>query len=129
MIGKSQIAPPYGGKLNNRFASGWKPTNKTVFIAVGSDAWRVARRWDSEPGHRALLCLPPDSDPSSFDWGVVAGLDCIVFVAGDVMEDVLDRLAAHVLWAGAGRVVVCGDRIRMITYRRSIDEGQSYQVG
>jgi|SRR5918992_4793331 hypothetical protein len=111
------LLPPYGRRLIGRFASGWRPASKAVFIAAGSDAWRIARRWDSESGHRALLCLPPDSDPSSFDWGVVAGLDCIVFVAGDVMEDVLDRLAAHVLRAGAGRVVACGDNMSMIAYR------------
>lgn len=118
--------PPYGRQLNDRFACGWKPANKTIFVPVGSNAWRVARRWDSEPGHRALLCLPPDADPSSFDWEVVAGLDCVVFAAGDVIEGIIDQLAAHLLRAGAGRVVACGDRIRMITYRRSNHEGQSY---
>lgn len=126
MTSKPQIPPPYGRKLNDRFASDWKPANKTIFVPVGSDAWRVARRWDSESGHRALLCLPPDGDPLTFDWGVVAGLDYVVFVAGDVTEDVLDRLAAHLLRAGAGRVVACGDSINMITYRRSSHEGQSY---
>ncbi|MDQ3960790.1 MAG: hypothetical protein M3255_11180 [Pseudomonadota bacterium] len=111
------LPPPYGRRLNDRFTNGWKPANKTIFVSVGSNAWRVARRWDSEPGHRALLCLPPDGDPSTFDWGVVAGLDCVVFVAGDVTGDVLDRLAAHLLRAGAGRVVACGDNMSMIAYR------------
>jgi hypothetical protein len=118
--------PPYGSKLRNRFISGWRPSNKTVFIAAGSDAWRVARRWDSEPGHRAILCLPPDADPSTFDWAVAAGLDCVVFVRGDVIEGIIDRLAAHLLRAGAGLVVACGDNMSMIAYRRSSHEGQGY---
>ena len=124
-----KIPPPYGRKLNNRFARGWKPANKTIFIPVRSEAWRVARQWDSEPGHRAILCLPPDADPSIFDWGVVAGFDCVLLAKGDVIEGIIDRLAAHSLRAGAGRVVACGDSIRMITYRRSGDEGQNYRVG
>jgi hypothetical protein len=111
------IPPPYGRKLTDRLASGWRPANRTIFSPVGSNAWRVARRWDSEPGHRALLCLPPDADSSTFDWGVVAGFDCVALVAGEVTEAVLDRLAAHLLRAGAGRVVACGDSIHMITYR------------
>jgi hypothetical protein len=115
--GPHQIPPPYGRKLSNRFASGWKPANKTVFIAAGSDAWRVAHRWDSEPGRRALLSLPPDADPSIFDWGVVSGFDCVVFAAGDVIEGIIDQLAAHLLRAGAGSVVACGDNMSMIAYR------------
>jgi hypothetical protein len=116
MISKP-LPPPYGRRLTNRFACGWQPANRTIFIPIGSDAWRVARRWDSEPGHRALLCLPPDADPSAFDWGIVANFDCIIFAAGDIIEDVLDRLAAHLLRAGAGLVVACGDSINMIAYR------------
>jgi hypothetical protein len=104
----SKPPAPYGSKLKSRFISGWRPSNKTVFIAAGSNAWRVARRWDSEPGHRALLCMPPDADSSTFDWGVVAAFDCVVFAAGDITESLLDQLAAYLLRAGAGRVVACG---------------------
>lgn len=117
--------PPFAKQLANRLASGWKPANRTVCIAAGAVAWKLAYRWEDEPkpSARAFLCAPPDMDPREFDWGVVKRLEAFAFDTGGLTHYQSNLLAVAVLACGATlfRVVydLYGPASRIECYRPS----------
>jgi hypothetical protein len=98
--------PPYAKALVERLGTGWRPANGTLFISVGSSAWDWARKWGASiETDRAFTCLPGGENPAAYQWDFAHGFDVAVYGAADLPEDILDRLAALLLVAGAGLVV------------------------
>lgn len=88
--------PPYGRRLREH------GRRDTFWIAAGCDA--IA--WAAEHEHLHALAAPPDLEPATRDWSLVAGSPpVVVYVAGELPGGYLDRLAAELLRDGAGRVL------------------------
>lgn len=109
---RSRPAPPYAREIAAALASGnlcncWGTSgdgkHPTLWLLVGSLAWRQARTWH---GTRLVTLLPPDNDPESLDWAVLAGHDPVMLLrCGDVAGDIIRRLLAAVMRDGTLRVL------------------------
>lgn len=101
--------PPYAKQLGENLATGWQPAwTGSVFIATGDHAWNLGRQWaeNASVSDRAFLVLQPGTDPSIYDWRVVAGRDCVAYDTGGLTRETADTLAALLLRAGADLVLV-----------------------
>ena len=100
--------PPYAKRMPENDLNLW--------IYCGSDAWERVK--PKANGRNAALALPPDSDPSLFDWSCCAGRDATV-IGSDCPPSTLECLAHHLLTAGVPLVVVlCGELPEIAIYRR-----------
>lgn len=79
----------------------------SVYLVVGSEAWRKAK---SMVGSHFFVMLPPDApddDPKQYDWSLLAGHDPIIaIVAGDPLSNEQYKdLAAALMRDGVTRFV------------------------
>ncbi len=70
---------------------------RIVFLFCGADALPIAEPIGNRLPH---LILPPDSDPSDFEWPV-AGRDVLMFPVGDISVSTLRKLSGCLVAAGA----------------------------
>ena len=112
--------PPYARALRDRLRAGWWPSNGGLFVATGAEAWDWARAWREDLA-RAYVLLPPDEDPSGYDWAIAAGFEVLIYDFGDLDERVAEQLAVLALHAGARLALVILDsmglRPRLLSYR------------
>ena len=88
--------PPHGHTLREAKAAGL-PIN--LFVHAGDSAWRRAQ-------HRrapAVLACPSESEPTDFDWSVVAGLPATV-VCWNRPPAWVDSFGRELVLAGAAKV-------------------------
>lgn len=101
--------PPFGKQLADALERGLRPRND-VKLYVGRGAWDAARM--AQLGVWVALAMPDGSKPDEFRWPV-AGLGVVVFEMSHQGAERLQRLALHLLQAGACvvRVVHCGGNL------------------
>lgn len=92
--------PPYAKALADRLATGWRPTGKTIDVAVGPGCWALVDSWQGETW-RAYFAVP-DAEP--VDLTIARGWDCIFFAAG-ADPDLLEHVAVSLILAGASLAV------------------------
>ncbi|MCG5495249.1 hypothetical protein [Ectothiorhodospira variabilis] len=78
----------------------------TLWVAIGSEAWDVARdTWERSRPRLMTLC-PPGEDPQALDWRCLAGADpALLLRAGAVDGDQVQRLVLALLTARVGRII------------------------
>lgn len=104
------LAVRQAGTLRGRWGTSSDGRAPSLFLCVGSDAWRVARQW---AGHRLVTLMPPSEDPAGFDWRCLAGADpVLLWRCGIVDGDILAALLQAVMRDGTDRVLdlVTGNR-------------------
>lgn len=109
---RSRPAPPYAreiaaalasSNLSNYWGTSADGKNPALWLLVGSLAWRQARTWH---GTRLVTLLPPDNDPESLNWAVLAGHDPVLLLrCGEVAGDSVRHLLAAVMRDGTQRVL------------------------
>ena len=79
----------------------------SVWVAVGSEAWGWAR---GRVGRYLVALLPPDDDPTHYDWRPVIppAPPLLLVAAGAVDGHQVEALVRELLMAGAGRVLFIG---------------------
>lgn len=119
--------PPYAKRLSDKFATGWKADwTGTIFIAAGDQAWNLGRRWaeNASVSDRAFLVLPPGTDPSIYDWRIVAGHDCVLYDTGGLSDATAEDFAVLLIQAGANLVLVAGEERDTVSYRPRMPLGE-----
>ncbi len=119
--------PPYGKRLSDRFATGWKADwTGTIFIAAGHHAWDHGRQWAERASitNRAFLVLPPNTDPTVYDWRIVAGHDCLLYDTGGLSDATAEDLAVLLIQTGADLVLVAGEERDTVSYRPHMPLGE-----
>ncbi len=110
--------PPYGRLLAKRMArpDTWRrnwvtsPDGKRVslFVLAGVDAWRLGHEWIE---HRLLAVSAPDSDPTIYDWSILAGHPPIlVWPCGRCGSAHLECLICALIRDGCERVLALRPR-------------------
>jgi hypothetical protein len=83
--------------------------NRCLVICTGSGAWAWGKSPCFHPGYKVVL--PPGDDPGAYEWRIVCGSDALIFGFGEPEPlDVIARLGALLLTAGATLVVYCPER-------------------
>jgi hypothetical protein len=106
--------PPYARRIDTARSGGM------VVICTGSEAWRRAQSPTWYAGHK--LVLPPDEDPTAYDWRIVADQDIIIGGFGDLEPiGTIARMGGLLLAAGAHLVLYAPERgpITLIEARRA----------
>ena len=118
---------PYAKRLSDRFATGWKADwTETIFIAAGEHGWDHGRQWAERASitNRAFLVLPPNTDPTVYDWRIVAGHDCLLYDTGGLSDATAEDFAVLLIQTGADLVLVAGEERDMVSYRPRMPLGE-----
>lgn len=108
--------PPYSRTLQEilrdrgrwRNFAGHSPDGRRIqlWVAAGGDAWQWAVAHGKD---YAMLLAPPEQDPASFVWSVLAGHDPVIIVPCGAFSTAEARaLATAILRDGTRRVLVWG---------------------
>lgn len=108
--------PPYTTQLRKRLGNrdtwhSWFGTssdgeNVTLFLICGSDAWSWASKWINS---RLFVVLPPEDAPEAYDWSILSGHPpVLIYRAGHVHPEIVDRLAAAAIRCGVERLLLMG---------------------
>jgi hypothetical protein len=119
--------PPYAKRLSDRFATGWKADwTGTIFIAAGDHAWDHGGQWAERATitNRAFLVLPPNTDPTVYDWRIVAGHDCVLYDTGGLSDATAEDFAVLMIQTGADLVLVAGEERDTVSYRSRMALGE-----
>ncbi len=91
--------PPFGKPLADAVLRGLQPKGRQAMVYL--DAWPPK----NPPFGPALAC-PWDSDPTAYDWRILAGLDVLVRVSAPCDGDRLRRLLAELVACKPRRLIV-----------------------
>lgn len=119
--------PPYAKRLSDRFATGWKADwTGTIFIAAGDHAWDHGAQWAERVSitNRAFLVLPPNTDPTVYDWRIVGGHDCVLYDTGNLSDATAEDFAVLLIQTGADLVLVAGEERDTVSYRPRMPLGE-----
>jgi len=89
---------------------------KTIFVVVGPDAWRCARRKRSGNESAPVLVIPPGKTASDYRWPIGKS-EIIVIDTGESAQS-LENLAHRLLTNGSGLVYTIHHDGSSTVYRR-----------
>ncbi len=108
---KSKPLPPYFRKAKLLLTA-----PKNIFVAVGPDAWRCARRKRGSNENAPVLVLPPGKTASDYRWPIGKS-EIIVIDTGESAQG-LENLAHRLLTNGANLVFTIHHNGSSTVYRR-----------
>jgi hypothetical protein len=94
--------PPNGKLLAYR--QRFKNPPKAVFIEVGGNSWKLAKKWNAYPDFAALV-LTPELEPSALIWPV-KDCHCLIEWGREAPDTLIIELVKSLLSAGALNVCV-----------------------
>jgi hypothetical protein len=107
--------PPYGKPLKDLLSQNIIPNN-SVYLYIGSGAWRSAENTVMSRPTRTIL-LPPEASPLDFAWPV-SQCDILIIATSSFSQDFIETFAYLLISYGAEKVTYLSIDLLSTIYKR-----------
>jgi hypothetical protein len=110
--------PPYGKPLKALLEQGQLPSN-SVYLYIGEKAWDKAKATAMSRPTRTLI-LPPEKNPSDYDWPV-KGCDILIIETTEVDTEYIEHFVLILFSYGATRVTLISTDFIFSVYEKDFN--------